>query len=104
MRALITGASSGIGRDMARYLASLGWNLVVVARRTDRLLELKEELKNCERLLKQTEMLFHMTVEEDLIEARIYELKSLAKVRDYLIGSIRQLAQAENSESETVLA
>ena len=45
-----------------------------------------------------------MTVEEDLIEARIYELKSLAKVRDYLIGSIRQLAQAENSESETVLA
>lgn len=46
MRALITGASSGIGRDMARYLASLGWNLVVVARRTDRLLELKEELKN----------------------------------------------------------
>lgn len=46
MRALITGASSGIGRDMARYLATLGWDLVVVARRTDRLLELKEELKN----------------------------------------------------------
>ena len=46
MRALITGASSGIGRDMARYLAELGWDLVVVARRTERLLELKEELKN----------------------------------------------------------
>ena len=46
MRALITGASSGIGRDMARYLATLGWDLVVVARRTDRLLELKEELEN----------------------------------------------------------
>lgn len=45
MRALITGASSGIGRDMARYLASLGWDLVVVARRTERLLSLKEELK-----------------------------------------------------------
>ena len=75
-----------------------------VTPRQQRIIELKEELKNCERLLKQTEMLFHMTVEEDLIEARIYELKSLAKVRDYLIGSIRQLAQAENSESETVLA
>ncbi len=46
MRALITGASSGIGRDMARYLASMGWDLVVVARRSERLLQLKEELKD----------------------------------------------------------
>ena len=46
MRALITGASSGIGRDMARYLATLGWDLVIVARRTERLLSLKDELKN----------------------------------------------------------
>ena len=46
MRALITGASSGIGRDMARYLATLGWDLGVVARRTERLLSLKDELKN----------------------------------------------------------
>ncbi len=46
MRALITGASSGIGRDMAKYLAQKGWDLVVVARRTERLLQLKEELSN----------------------------------------------------------
>lgn len=45
MKALITGASSGLGRDMARYLASLDWNLVLVARRTERLKELQEELK-----------------------------------------------------------
>lgn len=31
---------------MARYLASLGWDLVVVARRSERLLSLKEELKD----------------------------------------------------------
>ena len=74
-----------------------------VTPRQQRISELKEELKNCERLLKQTEMLFHMTVEVELIEARIYELTSLAKVRDYLIGSIRRLVQTENSETETVL-
>ena len=44
MKALITGASSGIGRDMARYLAGKGWDLILVARREDRLLSLKDEL------------------------------------------------------------
>ena len=44
MKALITGASSGIGRDMARYLSSLGYDLVIVARRTELLEELKAEL------------------------------------------------------------
>lgn len=44
MKALITGASSGIGRDMARYLAKLGYDLVIVARRKDLLEQLKKEL------------------------------------------------------------
>ena len=44
MKALITGASSGIGRDMARYLASKGWDLILVARREERLTELRDEL------------------------------------------------------------
>lgn len=45
MRALITGASSGIGRDMARELSQKGYDLVLVARDLDKLNEVKEELK-----------------------------------------------------------
>ena len=44
MRALVTGASSGIGRDMAVILSNMGYDIIAVARREDRLLKLKEEL------------------------------------------------------------
>ena len=44
MKALITGASSGIGKDMARYLSSLGYDLILVARRKTYLEDLKKEL------------------------------------------------------------
>ena len=45
MKTLITGASSGIGRDMAKYLSKLGYDLVIVARNREALEELKKELK-----------------------------------------------------------
>ena len=43
--AAITGASSGLGRQMARAFAAQGANLVIMARRLERLKELKDELE-----------------------------------------------------------
>jgi short-subunit dehydrogenase len=44
--ALVTGASSGIGADIARQLAERGHGVTLVARREDRLTELAEEIES----------------------------------------------------------
>jgi short-subunit dehydrogenase len=44
MRAVITGASSGIGLELARELAKRGWTLALLARRTDLIEQLAREL------------------------------------------------------------
>ena len=41
---IVTGASSGIGRQMARECARLGANLILIARSVDRLERLKNEI------------------------------------------------------------
>ena len=49
MKALITGASNGLGRDFAIKLANMGYDVVLVARSKDKLEKLKQDIKtNCE--------------------------------------------------------
>ena len=45
MKALITGASSGIGRDIARELSKRGYEIILVSRDIERLNRVKEQLK-----------------------------------------------------------
>ena len=45
MKAIITGGSSGIGRDMAYYLSSMGYDLILVGRNKDKLNEVKNNIK-----------------------------------------------------------
>lgn len=51
MKALVTGASSGIGREIAKYLSALGHEIVAVARDKGKLESLQQELKTPARLL-----------------------------------------------------
>ena len=48
---MITGASSGIGREMAIYLSKLGYDLILVARNKDKLLELQQIIKTRTKLI-----------------------------------------------------
>jgi len=66
--ALITGASSGIGTTFARKLASQGFNLILVARRRERLEVLSNELSK------------QHGIKVDIIKADLSELEDIEKV------------------------
>lgn len=46
MKCLITGASSGIGKDMSKYLSSLGHEVIMVSSNKEKLLECQKEVDN----------------------------------------------------------
>ncbi len=50
-KALITGASSGIGKDMAVILSDMGYELFLAARREDKLIELRNSLKTKAKII-----------------------------------------------------
>jgi len=64
--ALITGASSGFGRASAHALASAGWELVLVARRLERLETLKNEIGNAVLEVIQLDVCDKQAVKEKL--------------------------------------
>ncbi len=83
--ALITGASSGIGKEFARIHASKGGNLVIVARRENKLLELKKEL---EKKYKVKVMIIVKDLSKPESASEIYdEVKATGVEVDYLINN-----------------
>lgn len=82
MLALITGASSGIGRDMAREMAKRGYDLVLVARNEEGLEKIKKELQE------RYEKLNIDTYALDLsVQKNCYQLHEQVKNVDILINN-----------------
>ena len=49
MKALITGGTSGIGRDMAVILSHKGYDLILASRNTEKMKRMKKRLKTGDR-------------------------------------------------------
>lgn len=64
----------------------------VLTEKEMRINDLKEEIRNCEYLIKRAEQMYDMSTDENLIEARIYEIKSLVKHYDYLILKLKEIS------------
>lgn len=80
MKALITGASSGIGRDIARELSKKGYDLVLVSRDEKKLNKVKEELEK--------ENIKIETISTDLsIEENCKEIHKNVKNVDILVNN-----------------
>lgn len=83
--ALITGASSGIGFELAKIHASKGGNLVLVARSTQKLMELKTSL---ESEYKTEVIIITKDLSKDTAAQEIYdEVQKLGIEVDYLINN-----------------
>ncbi|RIL08196.1 MAG: hypothetical protein DCC71_00135 [Proteobacteria bacterium] len=77
-RAVVTGASSGIGLAFAEALARDGWDLAIVARRVDRLRALAQRLRRA-----------HPGVRVDVVQADLTDAASLARLERRLAGDAR---------------
>lgn len=77
---LLTGASSGIGREMARQLAPRVARLVLVARRVDRLEALREELRAANARL-----------EVHLLPADLSEVAQAARLADQVAQQVGEV-------------
>lgn len=106
-RALVTGASAGIGQELARQLAARGAGLVLVARREQQLRELADRLTR--QYAVDVEVLAaDLTVPEDLamVERRVEDVDQPIDllVNNAGFGAYGRFAELDVDRQETMVA
>jgi uncharacterized protein len=91
--ALVTGASAGIGLEFARVLAENGLDLVLVARRRDRLEELARELKSAHGV--EAKIIVADLSDQDAPQAIFDELKAQNIPVELLVNNAGLLVEEE---------
>lgn len=104
-RAVITGASSGIGEEFARQLATRGVNLVIAARRTERLESLASELKEKHQI---TVDIITLDLEDREAPRKLFEFATSKGNVDLLVnnagrGPYRHFLKTSLEEHEKVM-
>lgn len=102
--ALITGASSGIGAEFARQLAAAGFNLVLTARRGDKLAALAAELQTAHPITAEI-ITADLAQAEDVarLETRMAELKLAVLVNNAGFGTTGGLLASDLSQQMAML-
>ncbi len=84
-RALVTGASSGLGADFARNLAARGCSVILVARREDLLKSLQQEIRDQHGV--EADCIVMDLSREDAPQALYDQVKASGKAVDVLINN-----------------
>ena len=106
-QALVTGASAGIGREFARQLASRARLLVLVARREQRLRDLRAELiqghPNLRVEIHRTDLAQHTAVDELLDWIGRQDFVPDLLINNAGLGDIGPFATSEPERLETIM-
>lgn len=99
--AVITGASSGIGYEVAKAFAKRGKNLIIAARRTDRLNALKNEIPDVDTVIKTVDLTDSESVYTFYDSVKNYPLETWINCAGF--GDYSSVAGSDVEKSERML-
>ena len=101
MRALITGASSGIGRALAIELAKDNYDLILIARRLERLKEIQSSFANNDIIIRQVDLSDQSHVTTLMQEIKDYPIDLF--VNNAGFGIVNLSSEIEDSLEENMI-